>query len=160
HAGTCVPMRLRGDPMAAVQIAYFTTDEVNLDSAERAARECGASLGHLRAVDGRPTGSFAALLYDLDDLGTARGRAVLDELLSRPSPFPVAVHGYDLGEEGIASLEGRGLLASRHFDPEMIRGLCRAAAAPRGTGRGEEGRDAQETADDPAILCGAVRSLA
>src|SRR5262249_18156562 len=52
----------------AVLIAYLTTDEVNLDLADRLATECGATLYPLSFQDGPPSGAFDAVLYDWDYL--------------------------------------------------------------------------------------------
>jgi hypothetical protein len=49
-------------------IAYLTTDEVNLDLADRLATECGAILYPLSFRDGPPNGAFEAVLCDWDSL--------------------------------------------------------------------------------------------
>jgi hypothetical protein len=146
--------------MTAIRIAYHTTDEVNLGSAIQTAQECGASLAGLADPDVRPGGSFAALLFDLDHVDSRRGRAIVSELRSRPAPFPVAVHGYDLGDEDMTDLHANGVLASRQFDPEVVRALCRASESSHRAVPDPEGRDPEGTSDDPAVLCGMVRSLA
>jgi hypothetical protein len=143
----------------AIHIAYHTTDEVNLESATRAARECGASLSRLPDLAARPSGSFAAMLHDLDHVDSPGGEAIVKTLLSRPAPFPVAVHGYNLGDEEMTVLHANGVVVSRQFEPELIRALCRASERPPTALPDPESRDSQAT-DDPAVLCGMVRSLA
>jgi len=146
--------------MTAIRIAYHTTDEVNLDSAIQTAQECGASLDGLPDPDMPPGGSFAAMLYDLDHVDCRRGQAIVSELLSRPAPFPVAVHGYDLADEDMTVLHANGVIARRQLDPEVVRDLCRASESSRRAVPDSDGRDSEGTSDDPAILCGMVRSLA
>jgi hypothetical protein len=146
--------------MTAIRIAYHTTDEVNLDSATQTAQEYGASLAGLADPDVRPGGSLAALLCDLDRVDSRRGQAIVNELRSRPAPFPVAVHGYDLGDEDMTVLHANGVIASRQFDPEVVRALCRASESSHRVVPDPEGRDSEGISDDPAVLCGMVRSLA
>ena len=146
--------------MTATRIAYQTTDEVNFESAIRTARECGASLSRLPDSAARPSAAFAASLHDLDHVDSRRGRAVVDELLARPSLFPVAIHGYNLEDDEVAALHANGVIVSRTFDPELVRALCRASGRPHAGSSEPSNRDPREAADDPAVLCGMVRSLA
>jgi hypothetical protein len=95
-------------------------------------------------------------------MDTQRGRAVVSELLSRPAPFPVAVHGYGLEDEEMAALQSNGVIVSQKLNAELVRALCRAserspAAAPQPPGC--DSREASDL-DDPAVLCRMVRSLA
>jgi hypothetical protein len=146
--------------MMAIHIAYHTTDEVNLESATRVAQECGASLSNLPDLAARPGGSFAAMLHDLDHVDSRCGQAIVRTLLSRPAPFPVAVHGYNLGDEEMTVLHANGVVVSRPFHPELVRALCRASERTPATLPDPESWDAQGASDDPAVLCGMVRSLA
>jgi hypothetical protein len=143
-----------------MHIAYHTTDEVNLESATRAARECGAFLSRLPDPVAQTGESFAALLHDLDHVDTQVGRAIVSELRSRPAPLPVAVHGYNLRDEEIAVLHANGVVVSRKFNPELIRALCRASEGPRTPEPDRRNQDSQGVSDDPAVLSAMVRSLA
>jgi hypothetical protein len=148
--------------MKPIRIASHTADEVNLESATQAARECGASLSRLAYPVARPSGAFAAVLHDLDHMDSQRGRAVVSELLSRPASFAAAVHGYGLEDEEMAILQANGVIVSQEFNAELVRALCRASEHSPAAGLEPPGRDSQEASDsdDPAVLCGMVRSLA
>jgi hypothetical protein len=95
-------------------------------------------------------------------MDSQRGRAVVSELLSRPAPFPVAVHGYGLEDEEMAVLQANGVIVSQKFNAELVRALCRASERSPAAGPEPPGGDSQEASgsDDPAVLCGMVRSLA
>jgi hypothetical protein len=145
-----------------MQIAYLTTDEVNLDGAAQTASECGAALAPLPLEGVMPGGPYAAVLFDLDHYDSQRGRAILMELLSRPTPLPVGLHGYSLAYEEMAALRANGVVVSQHFDPEMVRTLCRAADRSQSIVPVlvEDHQDSSKRVDDPSTLCAAVRSLA
>jgi hypothetical protein len=143
-----------------IHIAYHTTDEVNLESARRAARECGASLSGLPDPVAQPGESFAALMHDLDHVETQVGQAIVSELRSRPALLPVAVHGYHLRDEEIAVLHANGVVVSRQFKPELVRALCRASMGPQTTEPDRQHQGSQGVSDDPAVLSEMVRSLA
>jgi hypothetical protein len=95
-----------------MQIAYLTTDDVNLDWAAQTASECGAPLAPFPPDCVMPNGAFAAVLYDLDHYDSQRGQAVLTELLSRPAPLP-GLHGYSLGDKEMAALQANGVIVSQ-----------------------------------------------
>jgi hypothetical protein len=116
-----------------VLIAYLTTDEVNLDLADRLATECGATLYPLSFQDGPPSGAFEAVLYDWDYLSPPWRQQLLAELLSRPAPCPVALHGYTLEEEHGEALRRHGVAVFRRLEPEVFRNLRRAAGQTRVT---------------------------
>ena len=80
---------------AAMRIAYFTSDEVNLDWAQRWASTCGCEVIAMSPSDS-PNGDCDATIYDLDFLLPTYGEEVLSVLLSRPLPSPAAVHSYNL----------------------------------------------------------------
>jgi hypothetical protein len=141
-------------------IAYHTTDEVNLQSATRAARACGATLSRLAGPTAPPSGTFAAVLHDLDHLDFPDGQVVVSELLDRPALFPVAVHGYSLNDEEVTGLRSNGVLVARKLSSRLVHALCRAAdRSPTAVSEPPE-RDAGEATADPAVLCEMVRSLA
>jgi hypothetical protein len=142
------------------RIAYDTTDEVNLESATQTAQECGAYLRCLPDPVAAPGGSFAALLHDLDNVDVQRRQAIVGELLTGPLPFPVAVHGYCLGDEEMIVLQANGVVVSRQFKPDLVRVLCQAAVCTPTAAPDPKNRDSQGVSEDPAVLCGMVRSLA
>jgi hypothetical protein len=146
--------------MTAIHIAYETTDEVNLESATQVAQEYGASLSRFPDPAAGPGGSLVATLLDLDHMDAQRGRAIVGELLSRPVSYPVAVHGFDLGDEEMSVLHANGVAVSRPFRPELVRALCRALESPGVTVPDPENGHAHDAPDDPAVICGMVRSLA
>jgi hypothetical protein len=146
--------------MMITQIAYHTADEVNLESAMQAAKECGASLSRSSDPIAARVGSPAAMLHDLDHVDAQRARAIVEELLSRPAPFPVAVHGYNLGDDEMRALHANGVIASRRFNPGLVRALCRASVCTPTAGTAPKDQDSQSMSEDPAVLCEMVRSLA
>ena len=141
-------------------IGYVGRDEVNRQSAARAAEDCGATLIDLsRPFDGA-AGRFDALIHDLDHVDAGSAAAIIGELLSRPALVPVAVHGYNLDDDEIAQLDAHGVVVARRFDPELIRALCRAhGRSPTATPEPPDSTS-QEATDDPAVFCGMVRTLA
>jgi hypothetical protein len=62
----------------------------------------------------------------------------------------------------MAVLQSNGVIVSQKFNAELVRALCRASERSPAAGPEPPGRDSQEAsdADDPAVLCGMVRSLA
>src|SRR5207248_3247890 len=70
-----------------------------------------------------------ALLYDWDYLPAERRQAVLAELLDRPLPCPVAVHGYNLDDDLGETLSQKGVTVSRYLEPELFVQLRSAADA-------------------------------
>jgi hypothetical protein len=145
-----------------MQIAYLTTDDVNLSWAARTASECGAMLTPVLLEGVMPNGRFGAVLYDLDHQDPQQGKAVLADLLSNPPSLPVGLHGYSLGDEEMASLSANGVVVSQPFDPELVRSLCRAAGcSPAATAISvDDGLGSPGESDDPVTLCASVRSLA
>lgn len=146
--------------MTAAHIAYHTTDEVNLQFAKRAARECGAFLTRLDSPVTRTASVFGAVMHDLDHVDTQSGRAVVHDLLSGPAPFPVAVHSYNLEDDEATALQANGVFVSREFNPALVRDLCRATATMSHSTHEIPGYGSPESLDDPAALCAMVRSLA
>jgi hypothetical protein len=146
--------------MTTLRIAYHTTDEVYFDAAMQTAQECGASLDRLPHPRVRSNGPFAAVLYDLDHLESARDRAIVNELSSHPTPCQTAVHGYNLDDEQMRILHANGVIVAQKFDPEIIRTLCRSSQSPPNTMSDPKNRDQEESLYDPAALCANVRSLA
>lgn len=135
-------------------IPYDTLDELNLASATRMARECGASMCRWREAPPRPRRPFAGLLYDLDHIDCMHRSEVVGSLLSGPSPVPVAVHGYNLEDEEIVAMHANGVVAVRAFDAEVVRALCMACA-----GRPRPSAPPGGDPNDPAALCAWVREL-
>ena len=119
-------------------IAYLTTDEVNLDLADRLATECGATLYPLSFQGGPPNGAFEAVLYDWDYLSPWR-QQLLAELLSRPAPCPVALHGYTLEEEHGEALRRHGVAVFRRLEPDVFLNLRRAAGQARDASSASQG---------------------
>jgi hypothetical protein len=151
---------MKGRSMSARRIAYYTTDEVNFNSATQAARECGVSLRRLPHSSVRSGGTFSGVLYDLDHLLADRGDAIVNELSSRPAPCPAAVHGYNLGEVQMTNLHANGVIVSRTFDLEIVRALCRASELVPASLPDPDEQESLEVLDDPAVLCEMVRKLA
>jgi hypothetical protein len=112
-----------------VLIAYLTLDEVNADLALRLAKEGGNTLYALVPRRPTPRAPFDALLYDWDYLPAERRQAVLAELLDRPLPCPVAVHGYNLDDDLGETLSRKGVAVSRYLEPELFVQLRSAADA-------------------------------
>jgi hypothetical protein len=115
-----------------VLIAYLTTDEVNLDLADRLALECGAILYPLTFQEGPPDGAFEAVLYDWDHLCSRWRQQLLAELLARPAACPVALHGYTVEEEHGEALRRHGVDVFRRLEREVFLNLRRAAGRARG----------------------------
>jgi len=109
-----------------MRIAYLTIDEVNRDTAERAARACRAVLCPLLPRDPPPDGRFDAAVYDLDYLPTAERRGALDALCKSPLPHPAAVHAYHLERTERLALRGAGVIVKRRLGLALFRALCRA----------------------------------
>jgi hypothetical protein len=108
-----------------VRIAYINTDEVNQAVSARMARQCGAVVRSLRREDPSPGGKYDAVLYNLDDVPRHRRDEILEELLRGPSTCPKAVHGYDLSDDQVVSLQLHGVAVAQRLQPELIRILCR-----------------------------------
>jgi hypothetical protein len=132
-----------------VLIAYLTTDEVNLDLAERLATECGAILYPLSFQDGPPNGAFEAVLYDWDYLPSQWRQQLLADLLSRPAPCPVALHGYTLEEEHGEALRRHGADVFRRLEPGVFLNLRRAAGQARDTSSASQGEGLNPALQSP-----------
>jgi hypothetical protein len=108
-----------------MRIAYYTTDEVNIDLALQMADVCGATLYLLPSSDVPPPGRFHAALYDWDALSLYRRQEILLESLANLSSCPVAVHGYNLEEEEVETLHQDGVAVFDCLDPEVFQTLRR-----------------------------------
>ena len=128
-------------------IAYLTTDEVNLDLADRLATGCGAILHPLSFQDGPPNGAFEAVLYDWDYLSPPWRQQLLAELLSRPAPCPVALHGYTLEEEHGEALRRHGVAVFRRLEPGVFLNLRRAGGQTRITSSASQGEGLNPAAE-------------
>jgi hypothetical protein len=120
-----------------MRIAYYTTDEVNIDLALQMADVCGATLYLLPSSDVPPPGRFNAALYDWDALSLYRRQEILLESLASLSSCPVAVHGYNLEEEEVETLHQDGVAVFDCLDPEVFQTLRRLS---RPNGRRQHGK--------------------
>jgi hypothetical protein len=115
-----------------VLIAYLTTDDVNLDLADRLALECGAILYPQTFRERPPDGAFEGVLYDWDHLCSQWRQQLLAELLARPAACPVALHGYAVEEEHGEALRRHGVGVFRRLERGVFLYLRRAAGRARG----------------------------
>src|SRR2546428_160189 len=131
-----------------MRITYHSTDVVNRDLVTRLAHECGATVSLAGTGDTSPSRLIWAAIYDLDHLH--QQQMVLEDLLSRPSRVPVAVHGYCLEEEQVWLLDARGVIVTRQIEPELVRRLCSAAPSRQAALATDDGDDEEGVAADPA----------
>ncbi|HEV3163773.1 MAG TPA: hypothetical protein VGZ22_07015, partial [Isosphaeraceae bacterium] len=143
-----------------MRIVYLTTDKRNTDSAARMAHECGASLISLPDGVTLPSGSFEAVLHDLDHLDAEQKQTVIADLLSGSPSHPSAVHGYSLEQRQAGMLDARGVIVSPYLGLEVVRRLCRAVQSHPPSLASEVGVVQGEQQSDPTRLCAAVRALA
>jgi hypothetical protein len=114
-----------------MRIAYMNTDEVNEALAEQMAVACGAVVRTVLPKDPAPDGQFDAILYNLDDVPREERSVLLGELrLGRPHS-PAAVHGYDLTDEQVRTLEQSGVAAALRLSADLVCSLCKAAQKRR-----------------------------
>ena len=113
-----------------MRIAYVTSDEVNLDWAQRWASTCGCEVIAMSPSDS-PNGDCDATIYDLDFLLPTYGDEVLSVLLSRPLPCPAAVHSYNLRRHQASKLRARGLVVRRRLERELFISLRREVSRIR-----------------------------
>jgi hypothetical protein len=125
----------------------LTTDEVNLALADQLATECGAILYLLSFQDGAPNAASDAVLYDWDYLSSEWREKLLAELLSRPAPCPVALHGYSLEEEHGEALRRHGVGVFRRLEPEVFLNLRRVADQARDTSSASQGEGLKPAAE-------------
>ena len=104
-------------------IAYPTTDEVNRDLATRMAADWDITLALVSPREPLPDGRFDAVIYDLDYVPAALRNQIVKRLISSPSQFPVAVHGYNLVESEIESLYLNGVPVYRRLDRAVFLSL-------------------------------------
>jgi hypothetical protein len=144
------------------EIAYLSTDEVNHTLAQQIAKGCRVRLIHAEAVDAAPDKSTVARLHDLDHILPLQRELIVKKLLTEATSAPVAVHGYCLEEEQIASLRANGVIVGRTLDPALIRRLRDASRVVQEPDTSEENRQEQKADEsmDPADFCTLVRSLA
>jgi hypothetical protein len=143
-----------------MRITYPTTDELNGELAAQAGKTCGVDLAVARSRPNRAPDSSAATPYDRDHPGTEDGRVVLEDLLSRHPPTPLAVHSSNLQVEDVAALHTRGAVVARRIDPEVIQHLCRVAGSPPRLNLAEGGHASGPEEDDAGAIAAQVRSLA
>ena len=143
--------------MKTTHISYQTTDQVNLVPATDASRKCGESLNHLA---GPPARAFAAMQHDLDNVHSQCSRAVVDKPVSRPATFSLAVHSYKREHEATTVLHADGVIVSREINAELVREPGCATERSKTAAPEHTNCNSQEASDDPAVLCGIVRSLA
>jgi hypothetical protein len=125
------PVRHKLPAEDSMRIAYLTIDEVNRDTAKRAARQCGAILSPLLPRDPPPDGRFDAAVYDFDYLPAAERRSVLDALCKSPLPHPAAVHAYHLERSERLALRAAGVIVRRRLGLALIRALRQACYRSR-----------------------------
>ena len=123
-----------------MRFAYLTTDDVNLSLALRMAADCDASLEGLSLRDAPPAGRFDAVLYDWDYLPPDKRREVLSELQSGPLTCPVALHGYNLGEDQVEALRRQGAVVSRRLEAKLFLALRRAVRRVRALVLADDGQ--------------------
>jgi hypothetical protein len=110
-----------------MRVAYVSTDEVNLDLAERIAAKCGAEVHRHLPKDPSPTGFFDGVLYNLDDMASQEREAFLEGFRRGKPDRPTAVHGYDITEDQASALFRNGVAAARHLHANLLRFLVTAA---------------------------------
>jgi hypothetical protein len=110
-----------------MQIADWTTDEVNADLAARIGAAVGADLDLRTPRDAAANGRCDAVVYDWDYLPSKQRRGLLAELLACPPRCPVALHSYALEETLTAVLRERGVADFNHLQPELFLLLLRMA---------------------------------
>ena len=115
--------------------AYLSTDEVNQDLAQRMAEECGVTVYCLSFRDPPPDGRFDALLYDWDSLPQQKRQEIMAELPCGTRPCPAALHSYHVEDKEAKILCQRGVLLYDRLEPEVFRGLSRAAQEVRAMAR-------------------------
>ena len=130
-----------------MRFAYLTLDEVHEDLALELAATCGVTLCPLAPKDGPPDGRFDAVLIDWDSWPCQRRQEALTELLSRPTPCPVAVHGYNLEDGQVKSLCHQGVAIYGSLRPEMFRRLRRLVLARRAAEATGGGADDSQVLD-------------
>ncbi len=116
-----------------MRIAYVSTDEVNQDLAARVAAEFGAVISARLPNDPPPDGLFDAVLYNLDDVPRDERSALLEGFRSGKPVHPTAVHGYDISDEQLRTLNRRGVAAARRLHRDLVRSLFAAARQSRET---------------------------
>ena len=104
-------------------VAYFTSDEVNEDTAVQLAADCGAMLCTEPFRGQFPDGEFDAVVYDWDYLPACYQQAAMSFLLAKPPYYPVAVHGYHLTDDEAWALRENGVQVHRHLEPALFVGL-------------------------------------
>jgi hypothetical protein len=107
-------------------IAYVNADEVNQELAARTAIQHGAVISRVVPEGPLPDGEFDAVLCNLDDVPRGQRFALLEELLVGALHRPTAVHGYDMTEDQIQTLNQRGVAVARR---PHYRLLCDLIAA-------------------------------
>jgi hypothetical protein len=110
-----------------MRIAYFTTDEVNLDLARRWARRIGCQLIPLSPREPLLDDQFDAVIYDLDYLPSELRRELLASLRNDPLPGPCAVHSYNLKRREAEALRFWGVQVRRRLQPGLFLRLRREA---------------------------------
>jgi len=102
-------------------IAYFTTDEVNEELANRRAEAAGVKLYPMSARDELPNGRFDAVVYDLDFVPWKRRKELLARLLAKPSRNPVALHSYNLDDQEMEDLRSKNVAVFHRLQPEVFK---------------------------------------
>jgi len=114
-----------------MRIAYLTTDEVNQAEAFLLAQEYDITICPLAPRDGAPGNEYDAVLYDWDSWPTDRRQQAMADLLARPVPHALAVHGYNLEDETAQQLRRHTIAVYRRLQPRVFRFLRRAVTTVR-----------------------------
>jgi hypothetical protein len=139
--------------VAPVHVAYLSIDPVHQALATALAEKFRVHLYLIEPRDGLPEGPLDAVLYDLDQLPPALGRAVLEEVLAGRSPLVAAVHSYNLEDDLVKRLACQGTIVRRRLGPKLIQTLRLVAACAqeaRMAGATTGGPDSARHAGGPA----------
>src|SRR5438105_15693766 len=112
-------------------IAYVTTDEVNEQLALQMAEDSGETLCPLSPCDAPPDEDFDAVVYDWDYLPAQLQQAILVKLLADETPWPAALHGYNIDQGTVRALRKQNVAVHRTMQAKIFRQMARRGASGR-----------------------------
>jgi hypothetical protein len=131
-----------------VRVAYLSIDPVNRALATSLAEKLRVNLYLIEPRDGLPDGPLDAVLYDLDHLPPALGRAVLKEALAGRSRLVTALHSYNLEDDLVKRLACKGAAVRRRLGPKLIQALQLVAVCAQEVCADQRGKGSPEVPEE------------